>query len=98
MLLDALKTHYNVFVVPIFIYFSLKLLADFPGLMKTGNENHEALESLLVDLCKGAIILAMSFLDLVQDWKFFFGYLRTSVEGVTERIFHHKSGQHLLGN
>jgi hypothetical protein len=51
MLLDALKTHYNVFVVPIFIYFSLKLLADFPGLMKTGNENHEALESLLVDLC-----------------------------------------------
>ena len=72
MLLDALKTICDVGIAPIFLYHLLEMLANFPGLVKMGNNDHQMLEGLLVDLCDSTIVLAMCCFDLIKERKVFF--------------------------
>jgi hypothetical protein len=92
VLLNALETIRDVGIAPIFLYHLLEMLANIPGLMKTGDNDHQTLEGLLVDLCDSTVVLAMCYFDFIKARKFFLRYLWTCLECVTKRIFHPKSG------
>lgn len=96
MLLDALETIRDIGVAPIFLYHLLEMLTNLPGLVNTGDNDHQTLKGLLVNLCDSTVVLAMCCFDLIKARKFFLRYLWTCLECITKRVFHHKSGQQLF--